>query len=130
MKFVEKLNLSKEKKSDLIKTLLIVVSILVAIKPHNIDIMSIDIMSVVFMVFIFSSIYYYIIIQKDSLKPSYCYSFIVLIIAATFSTLVNVNLFVSFGSTLISFSPLIGRILYLSYFFLLTAMLWAALVKR
>lgn len=122
-KFIENVNLDNPQKIDLIQTLLIVSSILVALKTQ-------DTLSNIFMLFIFTSIIYYIVVLKDRLKPGILHNLHVLVIAATFSTLVNVNLFSTFWNAFEKLSLSLGIFLYLVYYLLLTLILWAALVKR
>ncbi len=122
--FVEKVNLNTEKKSKLIEILLLVGTILVALKTLQ------DFLLIVFMFFIFSSIFYYIIIQNDNSKPSCWDNIHVLVIAATFSMLVNVNLFINLWSDFVRFSPPLGIILFSIYYLVLTFLLYAALIKR
>lgn len=116
---IEYLNLEKRQKSDMIKILLIVGSILVAVQQ--------EFLSTFFMIFIISSIIYYIIIQKDELKSWKGFDLVVLVIAVTFSTLVNINLF---NSLLSNFSPSMGSFLYLLYYLIMTLTLWSALAIR
>lgn len=123
-KLIENRNLDTPHKLKLIETLLIVGSILVALKTPQGPLL------VDFMFFVLLSIFYYTTIQKDKSEPSIWQDIIVLFIAATFSTLVNVNLFIGFDSTPLGVATFLGKILYFAYYSALTLVLWAALVKR
>ena len=119
----ENINLEKKQKIKLIELLLLVGSILVAFKSQP------DALGWVFMFFIFFSIVYYIFIQKDIFKPNIIANLIPIMIAVTFSTILNVNLFVSFGKEIISLSPTFMAILYTGYYLVLSFIISAALMK-
>ena len=124
---IENLNLEKKQKTKLIELLLLVGSILVAFKSQP------EALGWIFMFFIFSSIVYYIFIQKDDFKPNIRNNLIPLMIAVTFSTILNANLFLSLGKSVVSLSltfiTFLYVVLYAVYYLFLSFVIWAALVK-
>lgn len=120
--FIEIVNLDKEKKSKLIEILLLVGSILVALKTVQ------GFMLVVFMLFILTSIFHYIFIQNQTDKSEHSIAeyFVAFFIAATFSLLVNVNLLIA--NSAVIFIPSLAIILFWSYNFLLILVIWVALM--
>ena len=120
---IKNLNLDWKQKTKLIELLLLVGSILVALKSQP------DTLSWIFMLFIFFSIVYYIIIQKDTLKSNISNTIVPLIIAVSFSTILNVNLFISLSKSVVSLSPTLMTFLYAFYYLFLSFVIWAALIK-
>ena len=90
---IEAINLKQPEKLKLIEILLIVGSIITAFKAQQ------DNIATIFMLFLMGSIIYYIYIQSATLQSNNdCNHFINLIplfIAASFSTILNVNLFIT-----------------------------------
>ena len=124
---IEAINLKQPEKLKLIELLLIIGSILIAFKeqPEN--------MIDIFMIYLFFSIIYYIFIQNLTLKldagHNWFFNLIPLTIAASFSTMLNVNLFLSVGTNVLSQFPTFMTALYILYYVVFSFIIFAALAN-
>ena len=122
---IEAINLKQSEKLKLIELLLIIGSILIAFKeqPEN--------MIDIFMIYLFFSIIYYIFIHNLKLDTGYNWFFnlIPLIIAASFSIMLNVNLFLSVGANALSKFPTFMAALYMLYYVVFSFIIYAALAN-
>ena len=124
---IKAINLKQPEKLKLIELLLIVGSILTAFKaqPEN--------MANIFMIYLFVSIIYYIFIQNFTSELNAGYNWfmnlIPLSIAATFSTMLNVNLFISVGANALSKFPTFTTALYILYYVMFSFINYAALAN-
>lgn len=116
-KLLNRFNLDIEGQKKLIELLLIVGSILVALKLP-------DSMIWIFMIFVLTAIYYFISIKKDS-KPDRLLS---LIVSCTFSGIVTALLFMNINVPIFFLYPKI--ILFTIYYVFFTIIIWIALIKR
>ena len=114
---LDKFNLDTEGQLKLIEILLIVGSILVALKLP-------DSMIWIFMLFVLMAIFYYITIKKDS-KPNRLIPFFV---SCTFSGIVTTILFLNMNIPIFFLYPKI--ILFTIYYVFFTIIIWIALIKR
>ncbi len=124
---IEAINLKQPEKLKLIEMLLIVGSIITAFKAQP------DNMATIFMLFLMGSIIYYIYIQSATLQSNSAYNHFInlipLFIAAAFSTILNVNLFMSIYINVFSEFPKITTVLYILYYVTFSFIIYAALAN-
>ena len=119
---IEAINLKQPEKLKLIEMLLIVGSIITAFKAQP------DNMATIFMLFLMCSIIYYIYIQRNCAYDHFI-NLIPLFIAAAFSTLLNINLFMSICTNAFSDFPKITTVLYILYYVTFSFIIYAALAN-
>ncbi len=115
---LDRLNLDTEGQKKLIEILLIVGSILVALKLP-------DGMIWVFMLFVLMAILYYITIQKNSKLNR----LVPLFVSSTFTIILTTILFMNINTPIL-FLLYLKIILFAIYYVVFTIIIWVALIKR